>query len=64
MNQLQIDIIMAALDNASILTSWEYDFIISLADKNEEFTESYELSEAQARVLSTLQTKLEDVNVL
>ncbi len=52
MNTYQTKRILAALDSDK-LTDWEYDFINSLADKDED----YELSKAQNSILNRIAQK-------
>jgi len=52
-NSYQEKRIVRALENNSKLTSWEYDFINSLADKDED----YKLSDRQNEVLNKISEK-------
>lgn len=53
MNRLQTKFINDALDDPEPLTDWEYDFIQSLADKEDD----HELSENQNKVLNRISQK-------
>lgn len=53
MNRVQKNFINDAIDDPEPLTEWEYDFIQSLAGKDDD----YELSEAQNRVLNRISQK-------
>ncbi len=53
MNRLQQKFIIDALDDPEPLTDWEYDFIQSLADKDDD----YELSANQNKVLNRISQK-------
>ena len=55
MNQFQINTITRALDDPMKLTEWEYAFIDSLSDNEED----YELSEKQNKVLNRIGQKLD-----
>lgn len=54
MNRVQTHFVKDALDNEDELTSWEWDFINSLADKDDD----YELSEKQNEILNRIQRKI------
>lgn len=54
MNRVQEKFILDALDQPEKLTEWEYDFINSLAEKEND----YELSEKQNSILNRIQRKL------
>jgi len=53
MNRVQKKFIADAIDDPEPLTDWEYDFIQSLAEKDDDYT----LSEAQNRVLNRISEK-------
>jgi DNA-binding transcriptional MerR regulator len=53
MNGYQIKQVKRALDNPEALTEWEYDFVQSLADR-----EDRELSEKQNSILNRIAGKL------
>lgn len=53
MNRIQIKFIKDAIEDPSELSEWEYDFIDSLAGKEE----SYELSEKQNHILNRISQK-------
>lgn len=53
MNRFQKSIIDTALDDPSLLSAWEYDFVNDLASKSEE----YELSEKQNAILNRISQK-------
>ena len=55
MNGFQSKIISDALDDPEALTEWEYEFIDSLADHEDD----YELSEKQNQVLNRIGQKLD-----
>lgn len=52
-NKFQIKLIKDALDNPEQLTEWEYDFINSLAEKDDD----YKLSEKQNTILNRIGEK-------
>lgn len=54
MNRVQIQFIKEALDNEDDLSSWEWDFINSLADRGDD----YELSSKQNEILNRIQRKI------
>lgn len=56
MNGFQKSIIVQALDYPEPLSEWEYDFINSLADKDDD----YELSSRQNEVLNRISQKYQD----
>jgi len=53
MNRYQMKRILAAMDCEDELTSWEWDFINSLADQDED----YELSKRQNELLNRIAEK-------
>lgn len=55
MNRVQIMFVKDALDQAEKLSEWEYDFVMSLADRGDD----YELSEKQNQILNRIQRKLD-----
>ena len=55
MNSYQKKRILEALDNEYKLTEWEWDFINSLADKDED---EYELSSKQNSILNRISQKM------
>jgi len=55
MNKVQKGFISRALDDAEELSEWEYDFINSLAARDDDYT----LSEAQNKVLNRIAGKLQ-----
>jgi hypothetical protein len=56
MNKFQIKLIKQALDEPDKLTEWEYDFINSLAEKDDE-DDDYTLSEKQNSILNRIGEK-------
>ncbi len=55
MTKDQKNIIKTALDQPENLTEWEYEFISSVAEEEND----YELSDRQVRVLDRIETKLD-----
>ena len=53
MNRYQMKRVLGALEDEEKLTSWEWDFINSLADKDED----YKLSERQNSILNRIAEK-------
>lgn len=53
MNGFQKKIVLKALDNAELISEWEYDFVNSLADR-----EDRELSKKQNEILNRISEKL------
>lgn len=63
MTNEQEEIVNLAIDHAEVLSSWEYDFINDIADKDDEYN-GYALTENQVRVLDRINDKLEDANLI
>ncbi len=58
MNKVQRRFVLDAMDQEDKLTSWEWDFINGLADRDETFPDK-DLSEKQNAILNRIQGKLD-----
>jgi len=53
MNKIQTKFVIDAIEDPSKLTDWEYDFINTLADRDED----YELSPKENKILNIISQK-------
>lgn len=54
MNNYQLNIIQRSMENPTVLSEWEYDFIEDMNDRGE----LYEVSEKQNGILNRIDSKL------
>ena len=66
MNIEQIEILTTAIDHPEdgSLTTWEYDWCESIAEKEGPFGSEYSLSPKEVKILERINDKLEDANLL
>jgi hypothetical protein len=57
MNRFQEKILQDALDDPSKLTDWEYDFVNSLVDRNEDRDGNYQPSEKENTIINRISQK-------